>query len=238
MSGRIPLVVLTAEELAELYRQRNATVLQWQPLVWKIAHKLWQHKPEVHRIGNVEDLVQVGSLAIMEAVRCYNPDYRTEDGQPVTFKTYLYRTIEQNMLREACAASLIYVPEYIRRELTGVSDRPARPEYVEQGYKALRCGHLSGYWDSPARPDYYQEDERIPFLQQAISFLQPDDRKLIIDRYGLDGQKPKTYDELARERGRTKERMRQRISRIYEKLKHHMPGNCDAGTATDCPIAS
>jgi RNA polymerase sigma factor (sigma-70 family) len=235
MSGRIPLVVFAPEELAGLIRQRNDTVMQWQPLVWKTAKRLWNRHPLVHRIGSIDDLVQVGTLAVVEAIRCYNPDYRTKEGRPVKFMTYVHRAVEVNMLREATSHTLVYVPEYIRKAIAGYPTK-ARASYIEDGRRAMNTGYLPDYFQGVAKPERI-EDERVPSLEHALGFLGPDDRKLIMDRYGMAGQPPKSYREMGEERHLSKERIRQKLQAAYQRLREHMPGGCDGGTEADCAAA-
>ena len=64
------------------------------------------------------------------------------------------------------------------------------------------------------------------YIDRVLNHLTPKERKIIIGRFGLDGNKPKTLEELGRNMGFSKERIRQiecialRKLRAIENIKH------------------
>ena len=58
-------------------------------------------------------------------------------------------------------------------------------------------------------------------LYQMLDFLTPRERKIIIMRFGLDGGDLHTLEEVWKEFGVTRERIRQIESKTLEKLKEH-----------------
>lgn len=56
-------------------------------------------------------------------------------------------------------------------------------------------------------------------INEILKGLSPKERKIIINRFGIDGEKPKTLEELGREMGFSKERIRQIESIALKKLR-------------------
>ncbi len=194
--------------------ERNALVKQWQPLVWKIAQRLWKYQPIVHKIGSLDDLVSEGQLALLDAIRCYNPEHASKAGP----MTYFYRSISIRMFRAACLSNMIRIPEYVRQTMLGNSERGR--QFVEAASKAAYVRRL------PAKFDHFDPAEdrfpEVPFweLHQALEQLTSSERELINERFGLEGQQPHTYAEMGSKRQRSKERMRQKLSIVYKKLRN------------------
>ena len=58
-------------------------------------------------------------------------------------------------------------------------------------------------------------------LQQLLEVLTPRERRIIVSRYGLNGVSEHTLEQLGRELGITKERVRQIESRAQDKLRKY-----------------
>jgi len=58
-------------------------------------------------------------------------------------------------------------------------------------------------------------------LYEMLDFLSPRERKIIIMRFGLDGWDVHTLEEVGKEFGVTRERIRQIEAKTLEKLKEH-----------------
>jgi RNA polymerase primary sigma factor len=58
-------------------------------------------------------------------------------------------------------------------------------------------------------------------LYEMLDFLTPRERKIIIMRFGLDGWDIHTLEEVGKEFGVTRERIRQIESKTLEKLREH-----------------
>ena len=64
------------------------------------------------------------------------------------------------------------------------------------------------------------------YIDKVLNHLTPKERKIIIGRFGLDGNKPKTLEELGKNMGFSKERIRQiecialRKLRSIQNIKH------------------
>ncbi len=92
--------------------------------------------------------------------------------------------------------------------------------------------------DNLSLEDYISDDNYISpenntqksmlkvYINKILNGLNPKERKIIIKRFGIDGDKPKTLEELGREMGFSKERIRQiecialKKLRADDKVKH------------------
>jgi RNA polymerase primary sigma factor len=78
---------------------------------------------------------------------------------------------------------------------------------------------------SAAAPEQETSDRlRATELQQALLRLKPRQQRVLIERFGLDGQPPKTLEEVGRILGITRERVRQLETRALRELRSVAPG--------------
>ncbi|MFO7571788.1 MAG: sigma-70 family RNA polymerase sigma factor [Gaiellaceae bacterium] len=76
-----------------------------------------------------------------------------------------------------------------------------------------------------AQPEAETADRaRATELLDALSKLQPRQRRVIVERFGLDGVKPRTLEEVGVNLGITRERVRQLESRALRELRAVAPG--------------
>jgi RNA polymerase primary sigma factor len=68
--------------------------------------------------------------------------------------------------------------------------------------------------------DAVADQLRHEALQMGLSALPERYRRVLELRYGLDGQDPRTLDEIGREFGLTRERIRQIEAKTLSKLRH------------------
>lgn len=61
-------------------------------------------------------------------------------------------------------------------------------------------------------------------LMEALAKLQPRQRRVLVERFGLDGVKPRTLEEVGANLGITRERVRQLESRALRELRSVAPG--------------
>ena len=67
--------------------------------------------------------------------------------------------------------------------------------------------------------DIIQDDETLSLMMQMVSKLPERERVILKLRFGLDGQKPKTLEEVSHIIGRTRERVRQIQNQALERLR-------------------
>lgn len=81
----------------------------------------------------------------------------------------------------------------------------------------LIANHEGSRPEEKATENLMRED-----VTKALNILDPRERRIISLRYGLGGQKPKTLEEVGREFGITRERVRQIEHKATDKLREHM----------------
>ncbi len=82
---------------------------------------------------------------------------------------------------------------------------------------------LEQFISDPEKDDMYTKVTRELLkdsLNEVLETLSPRERKVLIMRFGLDGSKPKTLEEVGREFQVTRERIRQIEAKALRKLKH------------------
>ena len=78
---------------------------------------------------------------------------------------------------------------------------------------------------SAAQPETMTADRARAFeLLVALSKLQPRQRRVVVERFGLDGVKPRTLEEVGSNLGITRERVRQLEARALRELRAFAPG--------------
>jgi len=74
--------------------------------------------------------------------------------------------------------------------------------------------------ESSTSPDeVVQDDETLHHMLKLVSFLDQRERSILQLRFGLDGERPHTLEEVSRIIGRTRERIRQIQNQALEKLR-------------------
>ncbi len=82
---------------------------------------------------------------------------------------------------------------------------------------------LEQFISDPEKDDMYTKVTRELLkdsLNEVLETLSPRERKVLIMRFGLDGSKPKTLEEVGREFKVTRERIRQIEAKAIKKLRH------------------
>jgi RNA polymerase primary sigma factor len=82
--------------------------------------------------------------------------------------------------------------------------------------------------DSDAPDEIAQQAESIRYLLDLVDSLDDRERLILTKRFGLDGERPKTLQELSHTVGRTRERVRQiqyqALGKLKDKLKNELGG--------------
>lgn len=73
---------------------------------------------------------------------------------------------------------------------------------------------------SPNPYDMLDDSESVQRLNLLLQTLDKRERAILLLRFGLDGSQPKTLDQISKQIGRTRERVRQIQKRALAKLRH------------------
>ncbi len=74
------------------------------------------------------------------------------------------------------------------------------------------------------------EHESTANLKKVLRLLNDREHRILLLRYGLDGSRPRTLDEVSKEIGRTRERVRQIQNRALQKLRTFLGRDYPEGT--------
>jgi RNA polymerase primary sigma factor len=178
----------------------------------------------------IMDLVQDGNMGLVRAVEKY--DFMTG----YKFSTYATWWIRQAIHRGMADKSrMIRIPVHtaeklnkikrIRRDLTSVLDRdPTAREIGEAAPVGDGAGDMA---ELIIDDDLPQPDEHATLTLRAadirffLETLPPRERSILRARFGLDGNEPRTLDQIAHIEGVTRERVRQIEKRALALL--HVP---------------
>ena len=201
---------LSADEEAALARRieahdmaaKCAVVEANLPLVEPVA------KRYVGRGLPLAELIQDGSLGLIRAVETY--DYRRGAG---------FSTFARLCIRQAITGAItdqtgtIHVPRQVRDTLAALqrtrravaSELDAPPAGDEREW---RLGDLGQDEQAIDLLEAVGESLQAVELQQVMGALTPRERRVIVQRFGLKGGRPRTLDEIGRTFGLSRERTR------------------------------
>jgi len=202
----------------------EATQLVWEGnarLTYTAANRL-RVRPQI-----VADLIQGAQLAMPRAIKRFDPERLLE------FSTYAYAAIWREMQRQVCRLRFFVAlppnvyPKYIAfrmevdRTLTPSDWFDLRERLIDTGeYELLRKVHALVAWEPLTRdlelttPRYCPSEpiivaEALAALHAALDDLDPRERSVLEQRYGLRDQREHTLEEIGLLLGLTKERVRQ-----------------------------
>lgn len=167
---------------------------------------------------DLEDLINEGNLGLMHAAEKFNP---STGNKFITYAVWWIRAYMQKAIRETS---------------TGVKFPSNKfDEMKKSKWKLASLDKAVGNDEEKATLADFIVDERIMNpeekflihqteleLKQFIKELKPNEKAVIIKRYGLDGKDPMTLSEIGSILGFSKERIRQLESRALNQLKKNL----------------
>lgn len=197
---------LDKEEEAQLFRRARAGDMEARGKLIEHNLRLVAHivKKYYTQYKNEEDLVSIGSIGLIKAI----DTYRDENG--ARFTTYAGKCIQNEILM------------YFRSQ-----KKNAAVVSMSEAIDIDKEGNPLTYADILSTEDHIAEDLFTKISSaKAIAFimkhLDARERKVLILRYGLDGNEPVTQREIARRMGIS----RSYVSRIekgaLEKIAEHL----------------
>lgn len=175
------------ERAQEGDREAFARVVeQVRPFIFKLARQY------ARRVGgaSVEDLVQIGLLAAVRSVPCFN----TSAG--VKFVSYAGVAARRAIHRSAFSWKLL--PQATATD----------SDYI---------GELADHRETTSLHD--EADSANAVRKLIDDQLGQRERELVGQRFGLDGSPPRTYSELAVETGTSRQNVQQLVERALRRLR-------------------
>ena len=106
------------------------------------------------------------------------------------------------------------------REIIKISQEPTSLEAPVGDDDESRLGDFIQDLSSPSPYDSASQELLKEQLEEVLSTLSDREKRVLVMRFGLDGSRPKTLEEVGREFQVTRERIRQIEAKALRKLKH------------------
>lgn len=106
------------------------------------------------------------------------------------------------------------------REIIKISQEPTSLEAPVGDDEESRLGDFIQDLQSPSPYDTASQELLKEHLEEVLGTLSDREKRVLIMRFGLDGSRPKTLEEVGREFQVTRERIRQIEAKALRKLKH------------------
>lgn len=166
---------------------------------------------------DIEDLINEGNLGLMHAAEKFNP---STGNKFITYAVWWIRAYIQKAIRETSTG--IKFPSHKFDEMKKSKWKLASldsPIKTDEGTTLLEC--LQDDYLMPPETEFFQK-ELMAHLKSFIKMLKPNEKAVIIKRYGLDGKEPMTLSEIGSLMGYSKERIRQLENRVLAQLKKNL----------------
>lgn len=153
---------------------------------------------------STEDLVSIGTIGLMKAVKTFNPD------KNIKLATYASRCIENEILMHL-------------RKVNNMKSEISfdEPLSIDWDGNELTLRDVLGTEPDEVYDELEYDDEKR-LLTAVVDSLSPKERDLMIKRFGLNGEMPKTQKQLADLMGISQSYISRLEKRILEKIKHRL----------------
>lgn len=157
---------------------------------------------------STEDLVSIGTIGLMKAVKTFNPN------KNIKLATYASRCIENEILMHLRKAS------NLKAELS--FDEPLSVDW--DGNELTLSDVLGTEPDEISETLEYDDEKRL--LCRIVNDLPEKERQLMVLRFGLGGAKDHTQKQLADQMGISQSYISRLEKRILEKIRREMIKQC------------
>ena len=155
---------------------------------------------------NIEDLISIGTLGLIKAINTFCSD------KNIKLATYASRCIENEIL--------MYIRKTSGKNAEVSIDEPLN---VDWDGNELLLSDILGSDEEPAASAMIKQEE-IDMIHSAIDSLEERERKIIILRYGLDGNAEMTQKDVADLLGISQSYISRLEKKIIEKLHEELSG--------------
>lgn len=153
---------------------------------------------------STEDLVSIGTIGLMKAVKTFNPD------KNIKLATYASRCIENEILM------------HLRKVNSMKSEMSFdEPLSIDWDGNELTLRDVLGTEPNDVYEEIEYDDEKR-VLMNTVNALPEKERRLMIMRFGLNGQQSHTQKELADELGISQSYISRLEKRILTKIKNEL----------------
>ena len=156
------------------------------------------------KTASTEDLVSIGTIGLMKAVKTYNPE------KNIKLATYASRCIENEIL--------MYLRKASNSKIEMSFDEPLSIDW--DGNELTLRDVLGSEPDEISQGIEYEDEKRL--LRYIVSNLSQKEKMIMEQRFGLNGTKLHTQKELADDMGISQSYISRLEKRILSKIKDEM----------------
>ncbi|MBE6720313.1 MAG: sigma-70 family RNA polymerase sigma factor [Ruminococcaceae bacterium] len=154
--------------------------------------------------AGTEDLVSIGTIGLMKAVKTFDPD------KNIKLATYASRCIENEIL--------MYLRKSSNSKAEMSFDEPLSVDW--DGNELTLRDVLGSDPDEISEEIEYEDEKRL--LRYIVSNLNPKEKNIMYERFGLDGRQVQTQKQLADKMGISQSYISRLEKRILGKIKAEM----------------
>ena len=217
-----PLRPVAPDASIRSLEERDALIIDHQWVSMAVAEKLYRTSALCRRLGEIDDLVSVGNIALVQAAE----RWRSDHPKKAKFSSYAYKKIKFYLLRQARDAGIIRVPEAVNATIMRGRGRPVTEDRRQAALTAWNCRQLPRHLTLFGEHEPPSPAEEL--LHQVLAELQPHERQLLEQRYGLGGTPIRQHKEIAADEGVVTTTINERVRSLCRRLRVRLAEALDA----------
>jgi RNA polymerase sigma factor (sigma-70 family) len=207
--NRRSIVRVPDPDFADRYEElREQLVLHNQRLCFLYAKKYSRTQEDLF------DLFQEAVIGLLRAIEMFDV------GRNLKFSTYAVHWIKQRIRSYASDhRSVVRLPRHARN-----LPEHERPRLSIEPLEGADDGQPRDFEDESSHAPSFkmEQNDRVHLIGEILHGLRARDRAIVSERFGLNGSRPKTLEEIGRELKLTKERIRQIEGRALGRIRDHL----------------